>query len=334
MGRSLTVLIADDERLAREELVYLLSREAGVELVGQACSGREALEQARRLRPDALFLDVEMPEGSGLQAARRLREEGSAPMIVFTTAYDRYAVEAFGVEAVDYLLKPYEEERLREALARLRQRKEAGTEPANREGGPAGGMLPETEGGADRPLAEAAAGADLSAAPPADIAATPASTAGLPARRAREADASAAFALRPGPATGREAASAAADHAGIDPAASVPRKARLLVEDGGRMVVLDAALLLYAAKEDKSTRLRMADGSDHFTRQTLQELEERLGRGFFRPHRSYLVHLDYIKEIEPWFNGAYNLVLKHAEGERIPVSRAAAKEMLRLLEGS
>ncbi|WP_228551253.1 LytR/AlgR family response regulator transcription factor [Paenibacillus sp. B01] len=319
-GRSLTVLIADDERLAREELVYLLSREAGVELVGQACSGREALEQARRLRPDALFLDVEMPEGSGLQAARRLREEGSAPMIVFTTAYDRYAVEAFGVEAVDYLLKPYEEERLREALARLRQRKEAGTEPASREDGPAGGMLPETEGGADRPLAEAAAGADLSAAPSLEGSVRPSGQ--------QEGEAASAAAS---PAAG---AVPRIDHAGIDPAASVPRKARLLVEDGGRMVVLDAALLLYAAKEDKSTRLRMADGSDHFTRQTLQELEERLGRGFFRPHRSYLVHLDYIKEIEPWFNGAYNLVLKHAEGERIPVSRAAAKDMLRLLEGS
>ncbi|QJC54177.1 response regulator transcription factor [Paenibacillus albicereus] len=252
-------------------------------------------------------------------------------MIVFTTAYDQYAVEAFGVEAVDYLLKPFEEERLREALARLRQRKEAGAASAgndpssagnSRSGGGAGdGMGTGADRTPDR-LPVEAAGTDLTAAAPSGFAASPSGAARLPARQEGEADA-ASLALRPDPIAEREAA-----------AASAPRKARLLVEDGGRRVVLDPALLLYAVKEDKSTRLRMADGSDHSTRQTLQELEERLGHGFFRPHRSYLVNLDQIKEIEPWFNGAYNLVLKHAGDERVPVSRAAAKDMLRLLEGS
>ncbi|MGU3470913.1 LytR/AlgR family response regulator transcription factor [Paenibacillus sp. D51F] len=323
----LTVLIAEDERLAREELVYMLSKEPDLELLEPACSGKEAMEAVLARRPDAVFLDVEMPEMTGLQAARALMEAGNPPLFVFTTAYDHYAVDAFGVEAVDYLLKPYDEERLRQALRRLRERKQKGMLEQPAGGGEGGASLAEA-GHAAVPAAEA--GSKLAAA----AAAFPA--AGADVRHGGTGPAS-------GPAGAVTGQAGAGNAAGTPSAAtSLPlpvsagpasaRRIRLLIEDGGKMVVLDGRSLLFAVKEEKLTRIRMADGNEYTARQTLQELEERLGAGYFRPHRSYLVNLDYIREIQPWFNGAYNAVLKHAEEIRIPVSRSAAKEMLRLLE--
>ncbi|WP_326998683.1 LytR/AlgR family response regulator transcription factor [Cohnella kolymensis] len=223
----LRVLIAEDERLAREELIYLLSKEPDIVVLPPAASGLEALELALQHKPDAIFLDVQMPEMDGIQAARRLHEIHPRPFIVFTTAYDQYALEAFQLEAVDYLLKPYEEERLHQTLIRIRGRK-----------------------------TEAAKGHSAK------------STVDVPALK----------------------------------------RSKLLIDDGGRTVVLEPEFFLYAVKEEKVTRIFMADGRSYGTRQTLQELEERLGAAFFRPHRSYLVNLDYINELEPWFNGAYNAV--------------------------
>ncbi|WP_424767455.1 LytR/AlgR family response regulator transcription factor [Paenibacillus sp. sgz302251] len=251
----LQVLIAEDERLAREELIYLLSKEPDVEVLQAAASGAEALALAKRLSPDAVFLDIEMPEMNGIQAARLIQELNPKPFLVFTTAYDQYALEAFQLEAVDYLLKPYEEERLHQTLNRIRMRK---NEPGY----------------------------------------------GLKAKAQTD---------QPGP--------------------LAFQKRKLLVDDGDRMVVLDTEYFLYAVKEEKVTRISMADGRSYTTKQTLQELEEKLGSSFFRPHRSYLVNLEYINEIEPWFNGAYNVLLKDANRTKIPVSRIAAKDMLRLLQG-
>jgi two-component system, LytTR family, response regulator LytT len=249
----LRILIAEDERLAREELIYLLSKEQDVVILPPAVSGAEALDFARKHKPDVVFLDVQMPEMDGLQAAHGLHELDPRPFIVFTTAYDQYALDAFQVDAVDYLLKPYEEERFRKTLLRIRERKsEAGKRKF-----------------VQSPLA----------------------------------------------------------------APSPNKKTKLLIEDAGRMVVLEAELLLYAVKEEKLTRIYMSDGRCYASKQTLQELEEKLGSAFFRPHRSYLVNLDYIHEIEPWFNGAYNAVLKDAHRTKIPVSRISAKDMIRMLQG-
>ncbi len=331
----LTVLIAEDERLAREELVYMLSKEPDLELLEPACSGKEAMEAVLARRPDAVFLDVEMPEMTGLQAARALMEAGNPPLFVFTTAYDHYAVDAFGVEAVDYLLKPYDEERLRQALRRLRERKQKGMLGQPAEGEEAGAAAAEA-GHADVPVA------DAGRKPAAAAAAYPAAGEDVrhdgigPASGPAGADAGQAGAGTPaGQARAGTPAGTPASATSLSPASSGPasaRRIRLLIEDGGKMVVLDGRFLLFAVKEEKLTRIRMADGNEYTARQTLQELEERLGAGFFRPHRSYLVNLDYIREIQPWFNGACNAVLKHAEEIRIPVSRSAAKEMLRLLE--
>jgi two-component system LytT family response regulator/two-component system response regulator LytT len=116
-------LLADDEQPARDELAYLIGRIGGVELVGQAGDGVEALEAIARLQPDLVFLDVQMPGLTGFEVARRLLEEdGRTAQIVFVTAFDQYAIEAFEVNAVDYLLKPVDPTRLEAAIDRARRR--------------------------------------------------------------------------------------------------------------------------------------------------------------------------------------------------------------------
>ncbi len=118
----LRTVIVDDEQLARDELGYLLNRLGGVEVVGQAGNGVEALSTIERLEPDVAFLDVQMPGLTGFEVARRLLERDHPSQIIFVTAYDRFAIEAFEVNAVDYLLKPVEEGRLEIAIERARRR--------------------------------------------------------------------------------------------------------------------------------------------------------------------------------------------------------------------
>jgi two-component system response regulator LytT len=114
--------IVDDEQPARSELRYLLTAHDDVQIVGEAATAGEALELAAALRYDVVFLDVEMPGLTGLEAAPLVRERRDPPAVVFVTAHDRYAVEAFAVEAFDYLLKPVDPERLARVVERLRER--------------------------------------------------------------------------------------------------------------------------------------------------------------------------------------------------------------------
>jgi two-component system LytT family response regulator/two-component system response regulator LytT len=120
---ALTALVADDEQLAREELCFLLGRIDGVEIVAQAADGVQALDDIGRLAPDVAFLDVQMPGLTGFEVARRLLEAGTDLAVVFVTAFDRRAVEAFEVNAVDYVLKPVEPARLEQAVQRVRRRR-------------------------------------------------------------------------------------------------------------------------------------------------------------------------------------------------------------------
>ena len=265
------VMIAEDEHLVREELAYLIRQEEDVELCPSAENGQQLLQLYRRHRPDVIFLDIEMPKRSGIDAARRIREDslegdGTAPLFVFTTAYDEYAVKAFDLEAVDYLLKPFDPERLHEAMARVRK------------------ALKLHRAVSDRNRADA------------------------PLKKEH-------------------------DHrnTGKDSADSKLRSTKLLVEDGEKVVVLDPASICYAVRVDRRVAIHTEKEVIH-AKMTLQELEELLKNyPFYRSHRSYLVNLDYIKEIVPWFNGAYNLVLKAKEDTKIPVSRAAVKPLFELL---
>ena len=116
-------LVVDDEELARDELCFQLRGESDVEVVAQAANGVAALEALDTAEPDIVFLDVQMPGLTGFEVARRLLERGDdLPLVVFVTAYDRHAIEAFEVNAVDYLLKPVDPARLRQALDRARRR--------------------------------------------------------------------------------------------------------------------------------------------------------------------------------------------------------------------
>jgi two-component system LytT family response regulator/two-component system response regulator LytT len=118
----LRAVVVDDEQLARDELAFLLGQLGGVDIIGQAGNGLEALTTIERIRPDVVFLDVQMPGLTGFEVARRLLDNRAAANIIFVTAYDQHAIEAFEVNAVDYLLKPVEQARLELALDRVRRR--------------------------------------------------------------------------------------------------------------------------------------------------------------------------------------------------------------------
>ena len=123
---TLSVVVAEDEPLARRRLTTLLSRVPWAELVGEATDGSGALEVIGRLRPNIVFLDIQMPALTGIEVLERVRGLELTPVVVFTTAYDRYAVIAFELEAVDYLLKPFGERRFLAALERARRTVVAG----------------------------------------------------------------------------------------------------------------------------------------------------------------------------------------------------------------
>ena len=131
---TLTTLVVDDEQLARDELMFLLKSIPGVEVVAAAGNGLEAVELIEEHQPDLVFLDVQMPGLDGLGVVRKLVEKGSPlPHFIFATAYDQYAVEAFEINAVDYLLKPIEKQRLEVSIERAQKLLEAPSSPSRME---------------------------------------------------------------------------------------------------------------------------------------------------------------------------------------------------------
>lgn len=247
--RKINVMIAEDERLAREELTYLLEQEEDIVLLPGVVNGRELLELAKQQEPHVIFLDIQMPEMDGIQAARMLKSHMKGLIIVFTTAHEDYAIEAFELNAVDYLLKPYSYMRLKETLDRIRQK-----------------MAEQTE------------------------------------------------------VTLNGSSSSAA------------KLSKLLIDDGERLVVIDPETILYTVREEKVIHIYTTDNQCFTSKYTLNELDEKLkSYSFFRPHRSYLVNLNQIDELVPWFNGAYNLILKDGKRTQLPVSRVSAKELFKLL---
>ena len=121
-ARPLRILVVDDEQLAREELCFLIGQIGGSEVVGQAADGVAALRAAGELKPDLMFLDVQMPGLTGFEVARRMLDADLPTALVFVTAFDQYAIDAFSVNAVDYLLKPVDADRLEQTLDRVRRR--------------------------------------------------------------------------------------------------------------------------------------------------------------------------------------------------------------------
>jgi len=131
MTAPIRCLIVDDETLAREAIHALIRNDPGLEIVGEAADGPAAVRKIERLRPDLLFLDIQMPEVDGFQVLQRVSERSlPVPFTIFVTAYDRHALQAFAAHAIDYLLKPIPDERFQDAVANAKSRITAGRHTA------------------------------------------------------------------------------------------------------------------------------------------------------------------------------------------------------------
>jgi two-component system response regulator LytT len=249
-AETITALVVDDEKPACDELVYLLKSFPGIEVLGAATNGVEALRLIEQTDPDVVFLDVQMPGLDGFGVIRQLQEKKlPLPKFVLATAYDQYAVEGFRVQALDYLLKPIQRERLALTLERARQALEQKIK------------------------------AGESAAPP-----------------------------RPGPRT------------------------KLLVKSGSRNFIVDASEVVYATIEDGLITVVATSLEGHSNYRTIEELHSNLDpEVFWRVHRSYLVNINRIKEVIPWFKSTYLLRMDDKKQTEIPVSRSQTRRLRALL---
>ena len=237
-------LIVDDEPLARERLRTLLQAEADVEIVGECRDGREAVDAIASQTPDLVFLDIQIPELDGFGVIEAVGPE-KAPVVVFVTAYDTYALQAFDVHAVDYLLKPFDEERFRKALARARTAVQS-----RRAGGEVGEKL-------------LALLQDLRA-----------------------------------------------PHGYLE---------RLVVKSAGRLFFLRTPEVGWIESAGNYVCLHVG-GESHLLRETMTALEAKLDPArFVRIHRTAIVNIDEVKELQPLFHGEYQVLLR--DGTQLTLSR-------------
>jgi two-component system LytT family response regulator len=253
---TIRTLIVDDEPLARERIRTLLEAEVDVEIVGECGDGRSAAAAILEREPDLVFLDVQMPEMDGFAALQAVGGR-TAPVIVFVTAYDEYALKAFEVHALDYLLKPFDRARFLSALRRAKKRLRA-----DRDG--------ELAEGIESLLEEVRA-------------------------------------------SGRDR--------WLD---------QLVVKSRGRIFFVRTEELERVTAAGNYVELHVG-GESHLIRGTMKGLERRLDPSrFARVHRSHIVNLRRIREIHPWFNGDYRIVL--AGGDEITTGAAYRERMRRLLD--
>ena len=274
---SISALIIDDEQLAREELKYLLDSVGGVEVVGQGANGIEAVDLIEEHRPDLVFLDVQMPGLDGFAVIERLmqrnrvreaamKESEPLPQIVFATAYDQYAVRAFDVNAVDYLLKPFDRTRVQQAVERVKGRMAGSTGEGN------GSGLPESQ-----------------------------------------IDALLRLLNRP------------------QGASRTPQPAKLIVQAQSRLMLVDQAEICYAAIDEGVIRVVTQNFEGHSKCRTLEELLELLDAAlFWRAHRGFVVNINHIREVVPWFKSSYQLRMNDKRQTEIPVSRAQTRRLREL----
>jgi len=281
---SISALIIDDEQLARDELKYLLDSVGGVDVVAQGANGIEAVDLIEEHRPDLVFLDVQMPGQDGFAVIQRVMERNRAktakaaagmdadeahlPQFVFATAYDQYAVRAFEVNAVDYLLKPFDRARVLAAVERATARVAVGSMSA-------------------------------AAAPDAAI--------------ESQLDALLRLLNRP----------QSADRA-------QPR-AKLIVQAQSRLLLVDQAEICFAAIDEGVIRIVTRTFEGQSKCRTIEELLELLDPArFWRAHRGFVVNIDQIREVMPWFKSSYQLRMNDKQQTEIPVSRAQTKRLREL----
>lgn len=243
------VVIADDEPLARERLRTLLAGEDWLEVVAECQNGLDAAECILKQKPDLVFLDVQMPGATGFDVIEAVGPE-RMPLVVFVTAFDKYALRAFDVHALDYLLKPFDRERFQQALRRAHEQLERRS-PADLE----------------RRLIELVQ--DLK-----------------------------------GPSN---------------------RLERFVIKSGGRVFFIRADEIDWI--EAAGNYVKLHAGTDaHLFRETMNAIEARLDPDvFYRIHRSHIINIERVKELQPWFNGEYVVILKN--GTRLTLSRGYREKL-------
>jgi two-component system response regulator LytT len=252
----LSAVIVDDEQLARDELAYLLKNAGDVNVVAQGKNGLEAVNLIKEHNPDLVFLDVQMPGLDGFGVIKKLLDKKiRLPKIVFATAFDQYAVKAFEVNAVDYLLKPFDKKRVAQSLQKARSKQED-----------------------------------------------------LPAERIETL-------MR-----------MLESHK--------PQPAKILLKTGGRLMLMDQRDICHASIEDGviTVTTRGVNGIEGQSNcRTIEELSDSLDSNlFWRAHRSYLVNINHIREVVPWFKSSYQLRMDDKRATEIPVSRAQTKRLREL----
>jgi two-component system response regulator LytT len=267
---SLKALIIDDEPLARQELQYLLEHAGGVEVLAQGTNGIEAVELIRTYRPDVVFLDVQMTGLDGFGVLKKLLDRKvHVPQVVFATAYNQYAVKAFEVNAIDYLLKPFDRKRVMQTIEKAQRRVTA---------------LASLEG-AGRPQET---GAKLDAL----------------LRLVEE----------------QAQAQPKTTHTG-----------KVVVRAQNRLLLVAQKEICFASIEEGTITVVTSTVEGQSNCRTLEELQEQLDpEDFWRVHRSYLVNIQHIREVVPWFKSSYQLRMDDPKKTEIPVSRAQTKRLREL----
>ena len=258
---SLTALIIDDEPLARQELQYLLERAGGVEVLAQGTNGIDAVELIRTHKPDLVFLDVQMPGLDGFAVLKKLLDRKMPmPQVVFATAFNQYAVRAFEVNAVDYLLKPFDRKRVMQTIEKAHARLAA------------------------------------------------------PAESASDAKLDALLRLV------EEQSQTSRSNSG-----------KVIVRAQSRLLLVDQKEICFASIEEGTISVVTSAVEGHSNCRTLEELMDQLDPdAFWRVHRSYLVNIQHIREVVPWFKSSYQLRMDDPKKTEIPVSRAQTKRLREL----
>jgi two-component system LytT family response regulator len=243
MTALIRVLIVDDEPLARGVLREMLQSDPEVEIVAECANGKEAVEAIKELAPDLLFLDIQMPEMGGFEVLAAL-SEGQTPHLVFVTAYDQYAVRAFEVHALDYILKPFDRERFEASWQRAKSQ-----------------LQRERNGGVEQKILSLLE----------------------------------------------------------DLKAGTKFLERLVIKSSGRIYFLETNEIDWIQAEGNYVSVHTGKKS-HLLRETISSLENQLDpKKFLRIHRSAIVRIDRIKELQPWFHGEYHIVLH--DGTQLTLSR-------------
>lgn len=318
----LTALIIDDEPLARQELQYLLDRAGDVHVLAQGSNGIEAVELIRTHKPDVVFLDVRMPGLDGFAVLKKLMaldRKARLPQVVFATAFDQYAVKAFEVNAVDYLLKPFDSKRVIKTLEKVRAR--------------AGETAAEAEEGIS--THESSAHPHRTKTEHHEPARTVVHRDKEPIPRNRLWDAAEAkldALLR----MVEEQATAIGDrvaNAGrpSEEAGESRRSGKVVVKAQSRLLLVDQRDVCFASIDEGRITVVTKTLEGESNVRTLEELMDQLEPDqFWRAHRSYVVNIEHIREVVPWFKSSYQLRMDDRKNTEIPVSRSQTRRLREL----